>query len=948
MLDTGQDATMDGWRPHASRFLDELMRQEGLGNSMGDTGCPCCQRPYERRTRRFWCQDCGNFVQCLDCVKSRHTTTPLHRLKEWNGNYWTGTTLYDLDVEFQLGHGGLPCRRPAPKQREMVVMDVKFVHRVRFRYCACDENNDALNLEQLLRMGWYPATVVDPETCATFAALDFFRLLSVVANVNVRDFVSTLERNTNANATESVPVCDRYKAFGRMSRQWGFLKRMMRAGCAQHPGGMKDAKRGEAAVECWTCPHDGKNIPDGWREVDAEFRFLYMLILALDANFRMKSRLRRNARVDKPLGAGLGYMLDGEPYREHLKDYVAEKDVSTCIAFAALLQKDTRVTTGLRCSGVGGVVCARHEVVRPQGIGDLQKGERYANMDYILLASIVGVAAMYIAISYDIACQWKINLPTRMMGMPDEMKLDLNKVKVEFALPVWHAAAHERKCQVQNSLTYIPGVARTDGEGIERLWSRIIRLAWASKEMNIGAREDAIEELIDYLNYERNIQQGTTLPLKLVVALDERDRQRAGFEEVDGSVAEATRKKWEKKITDWVGDRMKPNPYEIEGGRSGGPTEAEIRLRLTKDEAADTAGGGGGTLSGSSVTSFLVTGLHLEEEQRRIRRESKGRALLPASLDEKMEEMRVAFFSRLSGFRKLQEVYMRAAVRLLEEAEDGRDAELPPERAEDVTLYLPSDLTAADRESGCRAGLGRMEAKLREGQCQDGIDYVRNRLHAKRHLLMYRPTNVAGQRGGKRSNTLLERVGERVLVGAQKYRRAREALIALRGAEACTEYKALADEDLILDEERENDARARKKLGNIGSGKSTAKRQGPAISSKEKRMSWIWTAGGGPGKATRCMIVTIRVEWSKAKARKERWEEEVALLEEEMRRVLRYLRWRALWWEKRRGMRTEKVSVALRAGLDAHATRHAAMCRDMGRRFKKAWDTSAEEVVRAR
>lgn len=34
------------------------------------------------------------------------------------------------------------------------------------------------------------------------------------------------------------------------------------------------------------------------------------------------------------------------------------------------------MTTGLRSSGVGACVCARHEIVRAQGIGDLQKGER--------------------------------------------------------------------------------------------------------------------------------------------------------------------------------------------------------------------------------------------------------------------------------------------------------------------------------------------------------------------------------------------------------------------------------------------------------------------------------------------------------------------------------------------------------------------------------------------
>lgn len=118
-----------------------------------------------------------------------------------------------------------------------------------------------------------------------------------------------------------------------------------------------------------------------------------MLLLAVDANFRLKNRMRAHEIDDPSLGPGWGYWVEPEKYKEHLSKYVHEKDVhgpiciclfpcrlanqiSTCIAFAALLQKDTRLTTGLRVSGVGGVVCARHECMRPNGLGDLQKGER--------------------------------------------------------------------------------------------------------------------------------------------------------------------------------------------------------------------------------------------------------------------------------------------------------------------------------------------------------------------------------------------------------------------------------------------------------------------------------------------------------------------------------------------------------------------------------------------
>jgi hypothetical protein len=85
-------------------------------------------------------------------------------------------------------------------------MDTQSIHTVRFRYCACDNSDHAANLEQLLRNGWFPATTVDPATCATFASLELFRLLNVVGNINIHDFVGTLERRTSAAQVNSVPV----------------------------------------------------------------------------------------------------------------------------------------------------------------------------------------------------------------------------------------------------------------------------------------------------------------------------------------------------------------------------------------------------------------------------------------------------------------------------------------------------------------------------------------------------------------------------------------------------------------------------------------------------------------------------------------------------------------------------------------------------------------------
>ncbi|KAK7019006.1 CxC2 domain-containing protein [Favolaschia claudopus] len=862
------DDPMKSWRPMLQFFLDELLRREGLGDQSHK--CSCCHKIFTTSCRRFRCRQCGTFVQ------------------------------------------------NAPSVRTMVVLDFPQIHDISYRYCACDLSDRANNLEQLLRNDWYPATTVDPATCATFATLEIFRLTTVVGGLNVHDFIRTMEKSTNPWGVDEIP--DRYKAFGRMSRQFAFLGRLMRAGRAHDAHGVEATGRGECAVLCWACPQEGMNLPDRWRDVDPQFQFLFMLILAIDANFRMRNRLRANAHDDPPLASGWGYMQEEKGYKAHLRNAVPEKDISTCVAFAALTQKDTRLTTGLRSSGVGAVVCARHELIRPQGMGDLQKGERYMNMDYIVLASVWGVTLLYLAFCYDIVCQWKIRFKQRMAAMPADMQLDLDTTTVVFGLPVWHAMAHERKCQVQNSLT-------TDGEGTERVWSDFNELATATKEMNFGAREDAIEDKVDFHNTEKNLKQGVTLPRKLIIAIDERDRQVASFEEVDRTLNVELRQEWQDMIDAWNADRGKPNPYELDEGKNG--DEASIRLELAKEEL-DEAANGKATLHGSSLTSFLVMGLQLENSQDKIRAELKGRSILAGEQSQRVTELRRAFFVKLRKFRGLQAVYAPTAIEEVKEEDEKRDRDLPPPQAEAVRLFLPSEMQGVTDRADLE-GVAEKEARLREGQLHDNIRRLRSRLHAKRHLLQYRNDHL---------------ITENIQLAVGRYRRARKALLALRGEGACEAWKPLEDADIRLDQEREADALARERLGGVGSNSRKSTRGiMAAISSKKKKMSWIWTQGGGPDADEQELVDAVRVEWAAAKARKDRWSEEVELLREEMRRVLRFLKWRALWWEERRTI-NRAVMPEVRDGLQAFAAQQAAILRQISRRFKSSWGASVSIAVR--
>jgi hypothetical protein len=85
----------------------------------------------------------------------------------------------------------------------------------------------------------------------------------------------------------------------------------------------------------------------------------------------------------------------------------------------------------------------------------------------------------------------------------------------------------------------------------------------------------------------------------------------------------------------------------------------------------------------------------------------------------------------------------------------------------------------------------------------------------------------------------------------------------------------------------------------------------------------------------------LRVEWAKAKARADRWEEEVILLDEEMRRILEFCQWKATWWLEQ-APRRKDLPPQLAEGLHAYAEEQA----DLERRISLSW-TAKWKLARA-
>jgi hypothetical protein len=79
----------------------------------------------------------------------------------------------------------------------------------------------------------------------------------------------------------------------------------------------------------------------------------------------------------------------------------------------------------------------------------------------------------------------------------------------------------------------------------------------------------------------------------------------------------------------------------------------------------------------------------------------------------------------------------------------------------------------------------------------------------------------------------------------------------------------------------------------------------------------------------------------KSKARADRWNEEVQLVGEEMRRVVAFLEWKAVWWTEA-GCRDLDVKSDIADGIRAYAAKQADIHRALACSFKTRWKSPIE------
>jgi hypothetical protein len=171
-----------------------------------------------------------------------------------------------------------------------------------------------------------------------------------------------------------------------------------------------------------------------------------------------------------------------------------------------------------------------------------------------------------------------------------------------------------------------------------------------------------------------------------------------------------------------------------------------------------------------------------------------------------------------------------------------------PDPVEQQLLFLPSELTTDEIDSGCHPGLADIEQGMRDAQCRTSLDQIRTQLYIKSRLLTYKDRHVRHQGASTRTRSVIDQNDIKIKMLRHKYNTARNALIALAGGTSeGLEWREMTEGDIrCLEDPEEDKKRERWERNRVERQKKTAESEleVPGPGEGHRKLSWIWEGAG--------------------------------------------------------------------------------------------------------
>ncbi|EKM57428.1 uncharacterized protein PHACADRAFT_192577 [Phanerochaete carnosa HHB-10118-sp] len=634
-----------------------------------------------------------------------------------------------------------------------------------------------------------------------------------------------------------------------------------------------------------------------------KLKFLDALFYAIDGNFHVNLKDKRMDIEDFPLSKGAAYFADEDAFAGFsAKLPPLGPEPSTCHKFKAM---GYGPYWG-KVSGMVGLFCARHMMVLPGGHVDLQKGERFVN--------------------YQLYFEKRMKELWEMREQIDAMKVISEKpfLKTVAGIRKFHALGHNKDCRAKWGISLQPGGNQVDSKAPERVWLSINALGDWVQEMNPGNRHDHMNEQYT-ASLVKKLKEGRLHLPRITKALDSLEGALVKFrgqQLLDGWRKEE--KEWLEKVVIVEEKKNLPNLYDLVQPSAKSMKEIEEEI---KQKFADAQYGvdlarviqEGIALQETKASIFDVIARHdgkdhVADMQKKFENHwmlwcnrhgtTMGPLIARASNEGKFEDFDDdPDFEPDEDTRGLDDDLENGLGNSSDSDGDGDRKNDPADdfdelsshgqvTADGISVILPSSCPASMRKRPCMASAVEIEITLRVGQANDALNTLQTQLitsYTFRNRVAKRDKRVAeGHVMATRSKSEIYSKEQSVRNVANKYWWAYQALVTLGYDNKEQRLKPLENKnvrpfDISMDNQE--------------------------LGQSKRQPSWIWDelefldttkvsenfeSYAEEGKYRR--VYFIKIHWFRMSALKARWEEEVAVVHEEMARTVRFFKFHQHFW----------------------------------------------------
>ncbi|KAI8827315.1 hypothetical protein BJ741DRAFT_654381 [Chytriomyces cf. hyalinus JEL632] len=483
----GRKQRAHAWESNRSENVLSVMEANWPSVEGKPCGVRSCSNPASIacKTCRLQCQPCQF---CEQHAILTHNQPAGHIFSNSHGDRWTFPSMRILT-----------CQCTPTVDSKTIPIKLHSLHGVdNVEIITCGLHSYA---SILCRAGYFPSAPIKPAAAFSFEILEITLKFQNEKSNKVSNYGAAMALFNHQESQYMNKVHDTvYKQFNECLNEYSIVKHLFQhcrftSGIVKQFGVGKDADTENGSEATTTLANTVSN------------RFKPPRIFANDGNFQMKHKSPAFGGGGSHVSPGFyhyffNFLLAKALFITSMDSMVDEKAIKTKpkeVCDSTFLAGETKTTRDARCD-VNGVFgsCCRHCVLSV--LIDIPKGEKLS----LYFSALKHVQQKHppspIISFYDIMCKADTHYKTH---QPRFSAANISPPYIGL-MPILHAYAHGKACQLQYSGKLIMGAGTFDGEVIERYWAYIANHIGRTQRQTIENRADAIFLMVEHAAVDKN------------------------------------------------------------------------------------------------------------------------------------------------------------------------------------------------------------------------------------------------------------------------------------------------------------------------------------------------------------------------------------------------------------------------------------------------------------